>query len=79
MGGGNNFAIFKATQAEQSQFSFDYEAMPMFAETLVRLLYQPPQHMTLPQQYLSKDITIKYEKWSTSPTNVWKIAGGLHR
>ena len=56
MGGGNHFAIFKATQAEQSQFSFDYEAMPMFAETLVRLLYQPPQHMTLPQQYLSKDM-----------------------
>ena len=49
MGGGNNFAIFKATQAEQGQFPLDYAAMPKFAETLVRLVYQTPPLTPLPQ------------------------------
>ena len=30
--------------------------MPKFAKTLVRLVYQPPPHTPLPQQYLSKDM-----------------------
>jgi hypothetical protein len=55
MGEGNKFAIFKATQAEQGQFSLYSAAMPKFAETLMRLVYQPPL-TPLPQQYLSKDM-----------------------
>ena len=41
MGGGNNFAMFKATQAEQGQFSLHSAAMPKCAETVVRLVCQP--------------------------------------
>jgi len=74
MGGGNNFVIFKATQAEQGQFSLNSAAMPEFAETLVRLVYQPPPLTPLPQQYLSKDMKnlnmiseadcrLTFEKW----------------
>jgi len=54
-GGGSSFAIFKATQAEDGQFSLYSAAMPKFSETLVRLVYQPPPLTPLPQQYLSKD------------------------
>jgi len=56
MGRANNFAIFKAIQAEQGQFSLNSAAMPKFAETLVRLLFQLPKITPLPQQYLSKDM-----------------------
>ena len=56
MGGGNNFAIFKAKPAEQGQFSLAFAATPKFAETLVRLVYQPPPITPLPQHYLSKDM-----------------------
>jgi len=55
MGGGNNFAIFKATQAEHGLFSLHTATMPKFAETLVRLMYQPPP-LTPLQQHLSKDM-----------------------
>ena len=54
--GENNFAICKATQAEQAQFSLYSAAMPKFAETLVRLVYQQPPLTPLQQQYLSKDM-----------------------
>ena len=48
--------------------------MPMFAETLVRLVYQPPPLTPLPQQYLSKEMQhlnmkieedrrLTFEKW----------------
>jgi len=30
--------------------------MPKFAETLVRLVYQPPPLTPLPQKYFSKDL-----------------------
>jgi hypothetical protein len=36
MGGRNNFAIFKSTQAELGQFSLESAAMINIAETLVR-------------------------------------------
>jgi hypothetical protein len=47
--------------------------MPKFAETLVRLVYQPPAFTPLPQQYLIKDTQhlnmntedrrLTFEKW----------------
>jgi hypothetical protein len=51
--------------------------MPKFAETVVRLVYQPPQLTPLPQQYLSKDMQrlhmkseadsrLTFEKWPVS-------------
>jgi len=58
MGGGNNFVMFKATQAEQGQFSLDSSAMPRLAETLFRLVNQPPPLTPLPKQYLSKTCNI---------------------
>ena len=53
--GGNIFAISKATEAENGQFSLYPAAMPKFGESLVRLVYQPPPLTPLPQQHLSKD------------------------
>jgi len=51
-----------------------HAAIPTFAETLVRLVYQPPPLTPLPQQYLSKDMQhfnmkseadrrLTFEKW----------------
>ena len=73
-GGENTFVIFKATQAEQGQFSLYSAAMTKFGETLVRLVYQPHPHTPLPQQNLSKamqhlnmeseaDRRLTFEKW----------------
>jgi len=43
---------------KQNRISFYLHsaAIPNFAETLVRLVYQPPPYTPLPQQYLSKDM-----------------------
>jgi len=48
----------------QNRFSFhlDSAAMLKFAETLVRILYRPPQHTPLTEQYLSKDMQNLYMK-----------------
>ena len=46
----------RTTKAEQGQFSLYSAAMPKLAETLLRLVYQPPNLTPLPQQYLSKEM-----------------------
>ena len=71
------FAIFKATQAEHGQFSLYSAGMPNFAETMVRLVYQPPPPSPLPQQYLSKDkqhLNMKSEADRRLTFEKWQVA-----
>jgi hypothetical protein len=52
-------------------------AIPKFAETLVRLVYQPPPLTPLPQQYLSKNkqhLNMKSEAERRKKKKKWPVA-----
>jgi len=74
---GEIILVYLRPHKQNGQFSLYSAAMPKLAETLVRLVYQPPPLKPLPQQYLSKDmknLNMKSEAYRRLTFEKWPVA-----